>query len=539
MAQTNIGGVLLGDIILGASQSNVISRQVTSTLTLTQIISNMHKVVSQTLTLSQTISTTKIIDRTVTSTYAPSQTIKLIKDETVPQTLTLSQNISQDLSKPRTVPQTLTFSQTIGDDYVGSRLVVQGLFWSHTRSFNAVYNRTVSHTLPLSQNILAHYIKRVDSILNLSQTISFVKLKHVQHTIPWQQQVKYNLVAARTINTQFIPFQVISRTTILNKAVVNTAGWTQSIVQARVKGVTQTLSLSQEISAYAAKSVKNTLSLTQSITHQLVFNRSLVSAWTPQQIIGLVQSRRFEIHHGFGMNSFVDQYRVNTRTVSQTFTPTQMIRFRTYNELVESNYSLTQTVAYTPVYPRTVTSSLAFGQTIGLSKVVLRSVTSNLVFLPSRQVYVGMGDVDYYEIPNIQYMLVPAYLQGKKNRPHCVLQTNNAAITLPAPEWGDNENYGGIFTIRRSMNNIPYTHVRALSLRKLQLPFVLAKRKAWELREFLIANNTKLITLTTWKGDKWFVNLTSNPLELTVRGRYADEHEKVSVELEFEGLKVL
>jgi len=92
MAQTNIGGVLLGDIILGASQSNVISRQVTSTLTLTQIISNMHKVVSQTLTLSQTISTTKIIDRTVTSTYAPSQTIKLIKDETVPQTLTLSQH---------------------------------------------------------------------------------------------------------------------------------------------------------------------------------------------------------------------------------------------------------------------------------------------------------------------------------------------------------------------------------------------------------------------------------------------------------------
>lgn len=539
MAQTNIGGVLLGDIILGTSQSSVISREVISTLTLTHNISNSQELVTSVLSLTQDIVLDQVFGREVTSNYVVNHTIKLVKDETVESTLTITHDIDYEKTKPRTVEQPLTFTQDIVGVYVGSRLVVHGLTWTHARDFNGVYNRTLTNNLVWGQNIVAHHIKRVDSTLNLNQEVSFDKLKHVQHSIPWQQEVLYNLVAVRPINSLFIPFQVINRTTILSVPTSNTLTLTQSIVQARVKGVSQTLNLTQIISAYAAKNVSNTLGLSQSITHQLVCNRTVGQSWAPQQTVELVQSRRFSIHHGFGVNSFVGKYRVNTRAVEQTYAPEQTIRFRTYNESVVDSYSLSQTVEYTPVYPRTINNILMFNQTIALSKVTVQNVSDVLTFLPSRQVYVGMSDVEYYEIPNVQYMLVPTYLQGKKNKPHCVLQTNNAAITLPAPEWGDNENYGGVFTIRRSMNNIPYTHVRALSLRKLQLPFILAKRKAWELREFLIANNTKLITLSTWKGDKWFVNLTSNPLELVVRGRYADEHEKVSVELEFEGLKVM
>jgi hypothetical protein len=538
-ATTNIGGVALGDLILAASQSPIKERSVTSTLTLTQAIASSFDVVTSNLSFSQSISYTRGFSRTVTSTLVQTDAIHVIKSQTVPQTLTLTQTISYEKSKPQTVPQSIGLVQALARSYVGKRLIVSGLEWSHTRQYNAVFNRTVQQSLSFSQSFVGDRVRTAASTLVLSQTISFNKLKHVKHTLEWQQSFVANTNYLRTINSVLGLSQQFNKTGTYNKSVNQSLALTQTIVQARVKGVTQTLNLTQTIVANVAKNVKNVLSLSQSVSYNHVSNRTVVSPLILNSQIGLTQSHRLSVLHGFGMNSFVRQWRVNTRTVSQNYAPAQTIRFNVFERTVVSTYAPSQSVSYTPVYPRSVNSVLGFNQTNTLNKVTSRTVSSILSFLPSRKVYIGMDNVDYFDIPNVQYAVVPAYLQGKKNRPHCVLQTNNAAITLPAPEWGDGENYGGVFTIRRSMNNIPYTHVRTLSLRKLQLPWVLAKRKAWELREFLIANNDKLMTLTTWKGDKWFVNLITNPLELVVRGRYANEDEKVSVELEFEGLKVM
>jgi hypothetical protein len=539
MSTTNIGGVELGSLILGASQSSVIERSVTSTLTLTQAIAKNHETVQSTLTFNQTATVAKVWGRSVTSTLALSQIIKLIKPETVTSTITFSQNIVYEKTKPRTVSQSLTFSQTVDKSFVGSRLVVQGINWSHVRAVNGVFSRAVSQVISPLNSIIGQHCNHVPQTLTLTQAISFSKLKHVRHQIELQQSFVSNVNYTRAINTILGLSQQFNKTTKYNRTVSHNLVLSQAIVQARVKGVSQTLSLTQTIVANAVKNVKNTLSWSQTVAHNKITNRTVTSVFTPEQETTFTRSMQLSILHGFGMNSFVRQWRVNTRAISQNYTPTQQVRFLVYARSVTSSLTLGQTVAYKPVYPRAVTSALGFNQTVGVNKVLRRSVSNSLLFLPSREVYVGMGNVEFYEIPSVQYSVVPAYLQGKKNRPHCVLQTTNAAITLPAPEWGDGENYGGVFTIRRSMNNVPYTYVRRLSLRKLQLPWVLAKRKAWELREFLIGNNDKLMTLTTWKGDKWFVNLITNPMELSVRGRYDAEDEKVSIELEFEGLKVM
>jgi hypothetical protein len=539
MPNMNIGGEALGDIILAGPQNSVYNRTVTSTLTLTQFIATLHESVTSPLSFNQTISYHQTFAKSVTSTLTFSQSIVNVKSFTVNNTLSLSQTIVQAKTKPREIDESLAFSQTIVGNRIGARLIVSGLSFAHTRNYNAVFNRSLSDSLTLSQTIHADKCTTASNTLSLTQTITYTKGKLVKHSLEWQQSFVYPTSFVRPINTILGVSQQIAKTGQFNKTVSQSLSLSQTIVQARVKGVSQTLSFSQSIVAYAARNVKNTLTFGQSIAVQMVYNRTTEQVLGLEESILLNRSLSKEIHHGFGMNSFVGKYRVNTRSLTDNLTLSQQVRFNVYNKTVSQTLSLSDAVSHTHVVPLSVVSSLQFNETVGLNRVITESVTSTLAFLPARQVYIGMGDVDYYNVDNLQYSLVPAYLVGKKNRPMCILQVRNGAITLPAPEFGDTENYGGVFTIRRSMNNIPYTHVRTLSLRKLHLPFVLAKRKAWELREFLIQHNPEVMTLTTWKGDKWFVNLTTNPLELRVSGRYDLEDEKVSVELEFEGLKVM
>lgn len=536
---TNIGGVLLGDLILGAETTSVISRAVTSTITFTQAIGHTQEALNQTITFSQSLSYSRVFNRTVTSNLTFSQVIKIIHPEVATSTLTLSQNIVYDKAKVQAVSQSTGFNQTLSGSHVASRLVVSGLNFSHTRDYDAVFTRPLSSSLVLSQTIHADKCTTASNTLVFGQTISYTKGKHVKHTLEWQQSLVNATSFVRPINTVLGLSQQIAKTGRFNKTVGQSLTLSQTIVQARVKGVSQTLNFSQTIVGYATRGVKNTLTFGQSVRVQMLYSREVISQLPVESNTLLNRSLSKEIHHGIGFNSIVKKWRINTRSLTDTFTPAQQIRFNVYKRTVAQMLALTQTVAYKPIYPRTVTSSLQFNQTVGLNRVIVESVSNNLTFLTTRPVYVGMGNVDYYNVDNLQYSLVPSHLVGKKNKPMCILQTKNGAITLPAPEFGDTENYGGVFTIRRSMNNIPYTHVRSLSLRKLHLPFVLAKRKAWELREFLIQHNPEVMTLTTWKGDKWFVNLTTNPLELRVSGRYDLEDEKVSVELEFEGLKVM
>lgn len=535
---TNIGGVALGDLILGAETTSVYNRSVTSTLAFTQTIGHNNEAMVQTITFNQTIAYSRVFNRTVTSTIAYTQHIAHT-NEAMTQTITFGQTIGWTKYKVQNVNQTLPITHTVLGTCVRSRLIVQGLNFTHTRDYDAVFRRSASNTLSLTQTIVGNKCKTVTSTFVCGQTIAYTKCKLVKHTLEWQQSFIYPTTFRRSINTVLGLSQQISLTKKSNKTVGQNLTFTQTIVQARVKGVSQTLSLSQTIVAYASRGVANTLALSQAIRVQMVYNRLINTplVWESDNLLN--RSVAKEVHHGFGMNSIVRKSKVNSLTIAQSLTVSQQIRFNVYRRTVSQTLSLTQTVGYKPVYPRAVTSSLQFNQTVGKAQTIVRSVVSTLAFLPVRQVYVGMGGVDYIGIENLQYAHVPSYLVGKKNRPMCVLQVKNAVITLPAPEFGDGEAYGGVFTIRRSMNNIPYTHVRTLSLRKLNLPFVLAKRKAWELREFLIQNNPELMTLTTWKGDKWFVNLTTNPLELRVSGKYSNEDEKVSIELEFEGLKVM
>lgn len=454
----------------------------------------------------------------------------------VRSTLSLSQDIYYEVPNVPTVVSTYSPSQTIDVLKVLPRLVVQGITWTHSISLaGSVFNRTVSQTYTPSQTIVGHYIKPVSHTLTLSQLISYVKQKSVVHVIPWQQELLCEMVYGRSVNTIYPVYQTLAHNKILNLSVESELNLSQTITEYRVLGVEQFLNLTQTIVGIASKGVSSTLNLSQAISYNHTHVAAVNSLLAFNQTVGMNRSLGLRVKHAFGMNSFVRQYRLREITVSQALNLSQEIRFNVYNESVSHTYTPTQTVAYTPVYPRGVTSNLVLGQTIGLNTVMSRSVENVLVFLPQRVVYVGMGDTQYYTIDNIQYSLI----RGRGIKPHCVLTVPNAAITLPSPNWGDTEAYDGVFTIRRSMNNIPYTYVRNLSLRKLSLPWTLSKRKAWELREFLLNNNTKLMTLTTWKGDKWFLNLVTNPFELAVRGRYYNENEKVDVDLEFEGLKVM
>lgn len=537
---TNIGGRQLGDFQLaGSDLTGGLIQSVTSTLNLTQMIVSPFNVVENDITWSQSISYTRGWSRSVTSTLSLSQDIKKITELAVTSTITWTETQTGAKTKPRTVTDTLTLTPTVDHSFIGKRLVVSGITWSHTRGYNASFVRLFNDPLDQEQVIHADHCVTANNIYSPTQTISYTKGKLVVHTLEFGDSFVHPTSFVRSINTIPGLNQTIVQNGRYNRTISQGLTWGQTIVAPKVKGISQTLTFNQTIGVDNTKHASSLLSLGQTIGLQMIYTPEVVSSYVLTQPFILNRSLPKEIHHGAGFSSFPRMIRVNTRGITSSYSPAQQVRFSVYVESVTSNYNPSQTVGYTPVYPRTMISTYTPVGLVANNQVIVESVTSQLTFLPVRSVYVGMGDVEFYNVENLQYSLIPAYLIGKKNVPHCVLQVNNDAITLPAPEFGDAENYGGVFTIRRSMNNIPYTHVRTLSLRKLNLPFVLAKRKAWELREFLIRHNPELMTLTTWKGDKWFVNLTTNPLELRVSGRYEPENEKVSVDLEFEGLKVM
>ncbi len=480
MSQTNIGGVALGDIVLGQGVDDPFTQH-------------------------------------VTSTYVPTQTQTALQQ------------------KPYNSTSTYTPTQAIVCNKSYARTVISNLNLSHIRAFNSVISKSVTHTLPITHTVLGSYCHVVTSNLNLTQTIAYTMNKHIQHNLNCGQQVSLNCNYVRSVNTIFPVYQTISYHSILHQSVTSTLNLSQTVTAPKVKGVSQTLALSQSVVGVASKSVKNTIVYTQEISYNQVHNVTVAQNIGLTSTVLPTRSFSLRVHHGFGLNSFVRKSKVVSPTVASVLSLVQQIRFSVYARTVSQNLTLAQTVLGQPVYPRTVGNILTLTQTIDVQKVYARSIESQLVFLPVHQVYIGMGGIDYYIIDNIQYAHIPAY---QTRKPHCILQTANSVITLPSPNWGDGEGYDGLFTIRRSMTGVPYTYVRSLSLRKLKLPWSLAKRKAWELREFLLQNNAKLMTLTTWKGDKWFVNLTTNPFELNVRGRYDAENEKVDIELEFEGLKV-
>ena len=165
--------------------------------------------------------------------------------------------------------------------------------------------------------------------------------------------------------------------------------------------------------------------------------------------------------------------------------------------------------------------------TVFRAQIWTRSVT-DLIVIPDTlfQTRIGTGLIN---VPVAYGGLVTNY---------CTLQSPSGAVVLPAPLLGDGLNNVDSVVIQRSMNGGVLAMKTSSLRRTLRLTFRLDLAKAFELRLFLEANLSQVLTYTSADAEIWAVQIPQSPFELQNAGRSSQAKEFSTIELVLEGQKI-
>jgi hypothetical protein len=122
----------------------------------------------------------------------------------------------------------------------------------------------------------------------------------------------------------------------------------------------------------------------------------------------------------------------------------------------------------------------------------------------------------------------------------CILQAPFGAITqaiaLPNPQFGDKEAREQLVTPKRTMNGTLYTYVRSTNNKTLDFNFILSRKIAEDLKNFLINYHQKEMLMNAeWRNENWRVRLINNPVEFLIQQYDEICLAEVDVNLKFEG----
>ena len=113
------------------------------------------------------------------------------------------------------------------------------------------------------------------------------------------------------------------------------------------------------------------------------------------------------------------------------------------------------------------------------------------------------------------------------------LTSYQTTTVLPNPEWQDSEQLTSALAVKRTVNGATYTYVKSKNdRRRLLMRFILTRAKSLELKAFINAYYSSIVTLIDHEQQKWIGNLLNNPFEFeALVGEYQN------IQLEFEGIK--
>ncbi len=113
------------------------------------------------------------------------------------------------------------------------------------------------------------------------------------------------------------------------------------------------------------------------------------------------------------------------------------------------------------------------------------------------------------------------------------LTSYQTTTVLPNPEWQDSEQLTSSLEVKRTVNGATYTYVKSKNdRRRLLMRFILTRAKSLELKAFINAYYSSIVTLIDHEQQKWIGNLLNNPFEFeALVGEYQN------IQLEFEGIK--
>lgn len=273
-----------------------------------------------------------------------------------------------------------------------------------------------------------------------------------------------------------------------------------------------------------------------SITSQVIHNRIVAQTLTMSQTVRGFHSTNVE-RQTFVMAQTATATKASIQSVSQTFSMTQQA-FRILP--ISQTLVIIQTVAVKHVHNIAVQQTLVMTQQATTASVFHRTATDTLVFNPNKIIQLPLfGQQASVQPPGqFGYAFQSAYVYKIGAKCTVILSVPQRSIVLPCPQLGDTQAYTGSMTLKRTMTGDTLTYVKKSKTNKLKYLFWLGRQKGLELRDFLIAHNSQVITLVNWKGETWYGFLTSNPFDLVTAERWQNTGERVDVTLEFEGIKI-
>lgn len=415
-------------------------------------------------------------------------------DKTVPQTLSLSQVVADSNTLLRTVELSLSLSDVASDVHQGRG--------DTTSTLSVTQSATLNHTW----------------VIGVGQSIFIGYTLHNETS--YDRSVNDTLSLTQVANVS-IPLTVTQTLTLTDTNVVSYSTFVSTPL-----ALTQTVSFSRTVTEH----VNNILSLTGA----LVLSKSVGKP--PANVLGISQHIALQLSHA--------------EAASNTLTLTQEMYLNRTDENEPQALTLSQTATVQKIKNISVVQTLNFTQaSYANGTPITLSVTDVLVFKQSHDRPTGIPSMPIVTIPSGYVVVVPDVspldtLCYPYRGTLTLLEIPGTSVILPTAEFNDSQSYNGQVTIKRAMNGHRRIYHRKMGIaQKLHYDFVIDRRKAIELRQFLIQANSVPIKLTNWKGEVWQVVITNSPLTFTEDsywgpGSSASSGNKSSITLEFEGARI-
>lgn len=412
-----------------------------------------------------------------------------------------------------------------------------------------LYDRSVNHTLSLTQAVT------IGRVLNVNQSLSLVHDVDVEivnntsgeHTLTLTQSVDVSITYERSITSTLTLSSVESDENDFERTLDSTLTLVQALRLSRPLVADSTLVLSQDTDVAVVKLATNALTLSQDVDLFIGYAKHVTNTLILSQEVDFTRNVGGVSQSVSGLSHSVGHSLVKTRNVESILSmAVEVVRDRT-NDTRTSSLALVQTAGQQRIITRSVQHTLVLESEVARETTLNLGVSNALTFKSQHSRRTGIASMPVVTIPSAYYVRVASVRQNVDSScdPYrgtlCILEIPGLSVILPTAEFDDTQSYNGRVSIKRSMNGQRRIYHRKMGIaQKLTYDFIIDRRKAIELRSFLLQANSIPVKLTNWKGEVWQVLITNNPLTFTEEKYWGPQPggNKSSITLEFEGARI-
>lgn len=474
----------------------------------------------------------KSVSHEITTNDTASSRVARYKN--VSHTATFSDTTTRHLGLLFNVTQGITVTQSL------SRVFVQSLVQSVTASQTVAFDRSKFYLKVVNQSFATYQDigKKLDRHVTIVQSITASDLPQsdltnirqsfsVTHVIAFNRSL--NQRVTQNFSATHDPFINSPRSIYLSQG-FSTSDSTNGRNSTNRQSLTQTVATSQTVTG---RNSTFRLAISQSFTtgyllyrRDAIIRMSVTHGVTTTHRVNTIYFKRVEqdINVADVIDAHKHIYRTfsTTTNIDHTFDKQRYVN-RTFGTILEVESGLTRQV----IYGRVVGETLKVQQEINVSM----QLSAPKIYLPEIT-----GGPPQFGVPNV----VRGGIQGITPIANLVkLDSGTSTILLPVPQLQNTLGDAAEVVIKRAISGKAQAYKKTTGQQRFTYVFWMDMLKALELRDWVIANGSKEITLTNWRGEAWKGNITTDQPQFTYEGiRKGDALEKVTITLSFQGVKL-